>query len=329
MARAALAAQAALAALGASTAALLAATAAAVGPAAEAAPPMCAADTNASGDFALASRIIVAGGGGGRGGFSTSGLSAGGVGGGPSGGVGTGGSYGICCDAPQYDGGPGGGGTQVAGGSAGSAASAGFLGVTGSTGALGTGGAGGAGLSGSGDGGGGGGGGYYGGGGGGGGASAGGGGGGSGFGPTGVVFNSGARTGDGLVTITYTTPDTTPPTLSVSHTPDGTNGWNKTSPVTLTVSASDSGSGLASAPTCTDSYTALTLTADPTAGAWTASVLGEGTHNISYWVPSDKATNPKRARRPTRSRSTRLLLRSATRGPLLPSSTRLAGTTPT
>jgi hypothetical protein len=85
--------------------------------------------------------------------------------------------------------------------------------------------------------------------------------------------------------------DNTPPTLSVSHTPDGTNGWNKTSPVTLTVSASDSGSGLAAAPTCTDGSTALTLTAGPTAGNWTASVSGEGTHNISCSV-SDKAGNP-------------------------------------
>jgi hypothetical protein len=86
--------------------------------------------------------------------------------------------------------------------------------------------------------------------------------------------------------------DNTPPTLSVGHTPDGTNGWNKTSPVTLTVSASDSGSGLAADPTCTDGSTALTLTASPTAaGSWTAGVSGEGTHNISCSV-SDKAGNP-------------------------------------
>ena len=84
--------------------------------------------------------------------------------------------------------------------------------------------------------------------------------------------------------------DTTPPTLSVSHTPDGTNGWNKTSPVTVNVSASDSGSGLAGAPTCTDGTTPLTLTAGSTAGPWTASVLGDGTHDISCSV-SDEATN--------------------------------------
>lgn len=60
-----------------------------------------------------------------------------------------------------------------------------------------------------------------------------------------------------------TVQDDTPPTLSVSHTPDGTNGWNKTSPVSLTVSASDTASGLAAAPTCTDGSTALTLKAGP------------------------------------------------------------------
>ena len=88
-----------------------------------------------------------------------------------------------------------------------------------------------------------------------------------------------------------TVQDATLPTLSVSHTPDGTNGWNKTSPVTLTVSASDSGSGLAADPTCKDGSTNLTLTASPTAsGTWTASVSGDGTHNISCLV-SDKATN--------------------------------------
>ena len=84
--------------------------------------------------------------------------------------------------------------------------------------------------------------------------------------------------------------DTTPPTLLVSHTPDGTNGWNKTSPVTVNVSASDAGSGLAADPTCTDGSTNLMLTPGSTSGTWTASVSGEGTHNISCSV-SDNATN--------------------------------------
>jgi hypothetical protein len=91
-----------------------------------------------------------------------------------------------------------------------------------------------------------------------------------------------------------TVQNATLPTLSVSHTPDGTNGWNKTSPVTLTVSASDSGSGLAAAPTCTDGSTALTLTAGSTASNWTASVSGDGTHDVSCSV-SDNANNSTNA----------------------------------
>src|SRR5206468_8326740 len=38
--------------------------------------------------------------------------------------------------------------------------------------------------------------------------------------------------------------DTIAPSLSVSHSADGSNGWNKTSPVSVTVNASDGGSGL-------------------------------------------------------------------------------------
>jgi hypothetical protein len=91
-----------------------------------------------------------------------------------------------------------------------------------------------------------------------------------------------------------TVQDATPPTLSVSHTPDGSNGWNKTSQVTLSVSASDSGSGLAADPTCTDGSTALTLTASPTTGNWTTSVSGEGIHGVSCSV-SDNANNSTNA----------------------------------
>ena len=91
-----------------------------------------------------------------------------------------------------------------------------------------------------------------------------------------------------------TVQDATPPTLSVSHTPNGTNGWNKTSPVSLNVSASDTDSDLAAAPTCTDGSTGLTLTASPTAGNWTASVSGEGTHDVSCSV-SDNANNSTNA----------------------------------
>jgi hypothetical protein len=95
------------------------------------------------------------------------------------------------------------------------------------------------------------------------------------------------------VTISYTT-DTTPPTLAITHTADGTGGWNKTSPVTVNVSASDSRSGLAADPTCKDGTTDLMLTAGSTAGNWTASVSGEGTHAVECSV-SDNAGNSKSA----------------------------------
>jgi hypothetical protein len=158
-------------------------------------------DTDASGDFALAERIIVAGGGGGAGGFTGGpGGAGGGLSGDPAG------------DTFSNDHAVGGGGgTQDAGGLGGAPGSSSgqFNGTAGSDGDSGLGGRGGDGIL-SGDGGGGGGGGYYGGGGGGGGLKGAGGGGGSGFGPSGVVFDKGVRSGEGLVTITYTPPDTTP-----------------------------------------------------------------------------------------------------------------------
>ena len=228
-----------------------------------------------TGAFALAERIIVAGGGGGVGVHNGG---AGGAGGGIVGGDGN------PALGAVTNGQGGKGGTATSGGEGGAGAGTGGPGETGS---LGVGGRGGSDDVG---GGGGGGGGYYGGGGGGAARQGGGGGGGSGFvdsQASDVQFQSGVRGGDGLVTITYTPPDTTPPTLTVTHTADGSNDWNKTSPVTLNISASDSESGLAGAPTCKDGSTDLTLTAG-TAGNWTASVSGEGTHTISCSV-SDNA----------------------------------------
>ena len=155
----------------------------------------CAATTSCT----LAARAIVAGGGGGAGASSQAGLGA--VGG--SGGGLTGTAGGVTVNGA----GSGGQGTQAAGGSGGSA----LAGSPGLAGVLGIGGDGG----GNGYRPGGGGGGYYGGGGGGGDndtntpVEAGSGGGGSGFGPTGVIFQTGVRAGDGLITITYTPTATT------------------------------------------------------------------------------------------------------------------------
>ena len=232
------------------------------------------------------SRLIVAGGGGG----SASGQDCG-FGtqpGGAGGDAGADGGTGSACDT--IAGGTGGkAGTQSVGGLGGSPdGQDGSLGQGGNSGGL-TGGGGG--------------GGYYGGGAGGESVSidpdagkaapGGGGGGGSSLVPAG---GSGPTiTSDGpSITISYTTPpppDTTPPTLTVTHTADGSNDWNKTSPVTVNVSASDTGSGLAAeGPTCTDGTAALPLEAGSTADTWKASVSGDGTHNISCKV-SDKAGN--------------------------------------
>jgi uncharacterized repeat protein (TIGR01451 family) len=151
------------------------------------------------GAYALADRVLVAGGGGGSGGHG------GGRGGGASGEAGTNTTLGV----------GGGGGSQSAGGSGGGSASS-----SGAAGQLGMGGFGGGSATNSGDGGGGGGG-YYGGGGGGS-AYAGspdhgaGGGGGSGFGPVGTTFQTGVRAGDGLVTITYAEPSVSSPLVGLA-----------------------------------------------------------------------------------------------------------------
>lgn len=77
--------------------------------------------------------------------------------------------------------------------------------------------------------------------------SAGGGGGGSGYGPAGVVFETGVQTGDGKVIITYTMPDTTPPTTTATFSNGYVSGAWTNQPVTVTLSGVDNtgGSGVA------------------------------------------------------------------------------------
>jgi Ca2+-binding RTX toxin-like protein len=128
------------------------------------------------GGTALANRVLVAGGGGGAGDGCYDTVMIGGPGGGLSGLAGANGCRG---------GMGGGGGTQTSGGS--STVQAGQFGLGGN-------------ATEGGNFGGGGGGGWYGGGAG---VNTGGGGGGSGYGPTGTAFQTGVRTGNGLVTVTY------------------------------------------------------------------------------------------------------------------------------
>ena len=81
--------------------------------------------------------------------------------------------------------------------------------------------------------------------------------------------------------------DTVNPTISVTHTPNGSNGWNTSSPVTVTVTTSDGGSGLAGAPACTVDGSPATVTGT---GPYSVSVTGDGTHPVSCSV-SDLAGN--------------------------------------
>ena len=176
------------------------------------------------GTFTLAERIVVAGGGGGGGGgFSGQGQD-GGTGGAGGGADGIAGTNGVTSSGA---GGGGGGGTQASGGTEGAGGFGGFnasmpgaagvgghgeIGGNGAGGGFNGGGAGGGSSAGTGAGagGGGGGGGYFGGGGAGSGRGGGGGGGGGGssFGPAGTTFQTGVRSGDGLVTITWNLPPT-------------------------------------------------------------------------------------------------------------------------
>jgi hypothetical protein len=61
--------------------------------------------------------------------------------------------------------------------------------------------------------------------------------------PSGDVFISDGADSS-VVKLTPQQSDTTPPSIAVTHTVDGQNGYNVSSPVTETVTASDSGSGL-------------------------------------------------------------------------------------
>ena len=95
-------------------------------------------------------------------------------------------------------------------------------------------------------------------------------------------------------TVTRTLPLPTSPsesvtrTVTVSHTVNGTNGWNTNAPVTVNVTTADTGtSGLAGAPTCTVDGSAATVSGS---GPYSVSVAGNGTHPVVCSV-SDNAGN--------------------------------------
>jgi outer membrane protein assembly factor BamB len=86
-------------------------------------------------------------------------------------------------------------------------------------------------------------------------------------------------------------PSNQPPTISVTHTVDGSGGWNKRTPVAVAIAASDPDDGLAAKPACTDSRNAgapVALNVSGTASPYSTLVSGDGTHAISCTI-SDKS----------------------------------------
>ena len=86
--------------------------------------------------------------------------------------------------------------------------------------------------------------------------------------------------------------DKTDPTLSVTHTANGSNGWNTSSPVSLSIAASDGLSGLAGSPACTDNGDPLPVSGS--SSPWSASVSGLSVHDIDCSI-LDNAGNDQTA----------------------------------
>ncbi|HST25471.1 MAG TPA: hypothetical protein VLJ76_05740, partial [Gaiellaceae bacterium] len=245
------------------------------------------------GGTSLDSRLLVAGGGGGTGGDGNDFLGFAGVGGAAD----TDGNAGT-----DPNGGSGGGGLSGENGGTGGAGGNLFgvlHGHVGGDGSAGTGGTGGTGDNVCcGGGAGGGGGGYVGGGGGGSGTNAnpgGGGGGGSSY--VDASASNGSigtdATGTPSIVITYTViTDQDPPAVTVSFTPDGSNGWFKTSPAAGTVTADDTSNGNSNVTDiqCTGaSVGTITGVGTPTASA-PITVSSQGTTNVNC-TATDSATN--------------------------------------
>src|SRR5205823_2727566 len=104
---------------------------------------------------------------------------------------------------------------------------------------------------------------------------------------TDVADNVEAAPANPDATTTQTLQDSIAPSLSVSHSANGA-GWNNSSPVTVTITSADTGSGIAAAPSCTVDGSPATVTGS--ASPYAVSVSGEGTHPVSCSV-SDNAGN--------------------------------------
>ena len=91
------------------------------------------------------------------------------------------------------------------------------------------------------------------------------------------AINKNVQTTPASVTFTY---DTTPPAISVTHTANGSNGWNVTQPVTVQVAVSDGTSGIAAAPSCSIDGGA-SAPASGSSSPYTVQVSGQSTHTVS------------------------------------------------
>ena len=92
--------------------------------------------------------------------------------------------------------------------------------------------------------------------------------------------------------------DTVNPTITVSHTANGDNGWNTTAPVSVSVAVSDATSGIAGAPTCTVGGNPATVTGS--SSPYSVSVTGEGSHTVSCSVRQRRAQQLRQRHREDR-----------------------------
>src|SRR5207247_2294237 len=81
--------------------------------------------------------------------------------------------------------------------------------------------------------------------------------------------------------------DTVDPSISVSHSADGSNDWNISSPVTIDVTATDATSAIAAPPPSTVAGPPAPVTGS---GPYSVAVAGEGSHPVSCSV-DDTARN--------------------------------------
>lgn len=86
--------------------------------------------------------------------------------------------------------------------------------------------------------------------------------------------------------------DTASPVIQVSTQPNGRLGWYRTAPAVARVSASDAGSGLAGAPSCT--VDGQSVTPSVSGADWTIAVSGEGVHHVDC-TATDAAGNSRAA----------------------------------